>query len=114
MRPSVYLLIIVTLLFGTSACSRERVRRNSSQPTNTETIAVIQSPKNQTVTPTLAIEMTPSYATPSPLTLPLATSTNEPVPTQASAAAKTAAELEAILSDLEQLIGNTDTNVTIP
>ena len=96
------LFLALMLVLGISACSRERILRNPPDP------ATGSAPAFMTPT-SIAQEMVPTSALPSPTATLAAVSPQPP-----SAAATSAAEVESLLQDLEQLLGSSTSDVNVP
>ncbi|HMN00890.1 MAG TPA: hypothetical protein PKC99_17945 [Anaerolineales bacterium] len=97
-----YIFLAVIWVFGISACTREGIRRNPPDPA-TESAPAILTPTS------IAQEMLPTSVLP-PLTATLAVVSPQPP----SAAATSAAEVESLLQDLEQLLESSTSDVNVP
>jgi hypothetical protein len=96
------LLLSMLFVFGLVACNRSRQQNNID--------ITVPAPTNPpaTVAPTLVPTSTLAPAQPAPSATPAVTQVDP------SAAATAEADLEKTLNDLEQLLGNTNTNINVP
>jgi hypothetical protein len=121
MRRAHFIILIALLALGLSACVRERIRRDTQAPAPQENTAT-SLPATETVAtfseavPTTESPTSPeSTSLPEPDQAPSATPLPQPTaPPPTSAAPSAASDVESILNELEQLLGNTNTNVTVP
>jgi hypothetical protein len=106
----IFFIVILLAALSLSACSRDRLRRSTDVPAPTQVIntqAVIEQ-----TTATQSVQLPASVDT---ATLPPSTPSPTPVSaTQSPDLANDLSELEDILKDLNQILGDTDTNVNIP
>ena len=107
---------ILLLLFSQLACRQEGNRRNGMNPTNTASVPVLMDTDTPEVQPTDApVEVIPTAteeslptATPAPIFSP---TPELAVPTEISGDLD---DLDALLDELDQILGETNTEIEIP
>jgi len=114
MKKIAHFSLLVVLLFGLTACTRNRLREADTTAVSVTTAAPAAATAVTSLveTPATLPENTPEAA---PATAaPTLAPTNSPLPAQPSQAEGLSQELEETLNQLEQLLDGIDTNVAVP
>ncbi len=103
------LIMSLLIVLSLAACSRERLRRNEDTPAPTQAES-----RPATIDPVQLV--TPTQPAQSPVSVDTATvSPNLPIPTaQMPDLTDDFSELDNILKDLDEILGSTDTDISIP
>jgi hypothetical protein len=109
MKRIFYLFILLILLSTLTACTRDRFRRGTDDPTlavePSFVATMVLMPSDTSI---------PEQATSAPGPTIAPSQTPQPAQSQPSAAAAASAELDGVLTVLEKLLGEMDTNITVP
>lgn len=112
MKKIAHFSLLVVLLFGLTACTRNRLREADTTAVSVTTAAPAAATAVTSLveTPATLSENAPEAATAAPTLAP----TNSPLPAQPSQAEGLSQDLEETLNQLEQLLDGMDTNVAVP
>lgn len=113
MKKIAHFSLLVVLLFGLTACTRNRLRELDVTATvGAPAAATAATSLIETETPVNLPDNTLEAATAE--TIPTLAPTSSPLPAQPSQAEGLSQDLEETLNQLEQLLDGMDTNVTVP
>lgn len=111
MKKIAYFSLLFVLLFGLTACTRNRLREADETATIGAPVAAT-AVTTLVETPAALPENTPEAVTAT--AIPTLAPTSSPLPAQPSQAEGLSQDLEETLNQLEQLLDGMDTNVAVP